>query len=103
MTHPTLARIRIIDKDGNDLFDTTDKNELENLGIKIDEEWKNIYRLNVGTIIPRIDGQKLKITNISTNLYTLPDKLDLNIGVNSSVYGEAYPFNFEVVYETEPV
>ena len=103
MTQPILARIRVIDKDGNEIGDTTDKDMVENWGIGADPEWRNIVRLNIGTIIPRDDGRKLKVVNISSNMYDQTDKIDLNIGVNTCVYGETYPFNFEIIYEVELV
>jgi len=77
-------------------MNTTDFSVLKTLGLEVDAEFKDLWRLDNGTIIT-IESVRYVIKDISTRFYKDTDEMYQDKGCYSGA-GEPLPFNFAITY-----
>jgi hypothetical protein len=103
MTENIKTRIHFVRKNGRDISFFTDKEVLDKLGLAANHEFKDLFELNIGTIIKFEDEVELKIVEINTNFLRETFDNSKAYGMNSNSYGERYPYNFEITYVFDEV
>ena len=99
MSTNSLTQIHFKHIKGASMLNTTDYDVLKNLGLPIDEEFGNLWRLDIGTIVT-IDSVKYEIFAISTRLYEDNDEMNQGKGYYSGE-GEPFPYNFGITYHLD--
>ena len=96
MSTNILTQIRFKHVKGAEKLNTTDSSVLKTLGLEVDAEFNDLWRLDNGTIIT-IESVKYEIKGISTRFYKDTDEMNQDKGYYSGV-GEPLPYNFAITY-----
>jgi len=97
-----LGRIRIKNTRGKEILYTSDKTDLESMGLIPDTEFPDIRVIKKGTRL-NIDDKEYEVKDMYTNFFDDTDENDDSKGTNIIGSGERHPFNFDITYYVEEI